>query len=193
MAYNAGSGRVLDDLEDFDGPDDDTADDGVPITTFVLSSAFPNAMDIGVLVGDDAGEGAMVFTRPSKNNFGENMPNFKTAMTNMAEIDGYIAAALVDGDSGMPLAHHSSSTGFNVEAAAAANTEVVRTKRKAMKMLGLTDTIDDILITLSTQYHLIRPMKTRPTVFFYLALDRSKANLALARMKLAETERDLVF
>ena len=190
MAYNAGSGRVLD---DFDSPDDDTVEDGVSTGTFVLASAVPDAVDIGVLVGDEAGDGAVVFKRPFKNNLGENMPNFKSAMTNMAEIDGYIAAALVDGDSGMPLAHHSSSTAFNVEAAAAANTEVVRTKRKAMKMLGLADTIDDILITLTTQYHLIRPMKTRPTVFFYLALDRSKANLALARMKLAETERDLVF
>ncbi len=80
-----------------------------------------------------------------------------------------------------------------LEVAGAANTEVVRAKRKAAKSLGLKDDIEDILITLGKQYHLIRPLRSRSSVFFYVALDRTRANLALARIALADVEKDLQF
>ena len=36
-----------------------------------------------------------------------------------------------------------------------------------------------------------RPLRTRSTLFFYVALDRSRANLAMARIALADVEKDL--
>ena len=80
---------------------------------------------------------------------------------------------------------------INLEVAAAANTEVVRSKRKAVKALNLRDDIEDILISLGKQYHLIRPVRSRPSLFYYLVLDRSRSNLAMARYTLAETEREI--
>jgi hypothetical protein len=102
-------------------------------------------------------------------------------------IDGAIAAAVVDYGSGMALGATSMSKDLDVTVAAAANTEVVRAKLRTMEMLGLNDTIEDILITLGRQYHLLRPLHTRAGagLFLYLALDRSRANLALARHHLA--------
>ncbi|MFO1202654.1 MAG: hypothetical protein U1E58_08450 [Tabrizicola sp.] len=62
---------------------------------------------------------------------------------------------------------------FDLEAASAANTESGRlAKNRAIKILGLDDGIEDILITLGKQYHLIRPMEQTPTIFLYVALDR---------------------
>lgn len=116
--------------------------------------------------------------------------NFKDALTKLNQLDGFVGAALVDSESGMLLGQEGGN-GINLEVAAAGNTEVVRAKRKAMTNLNIKDGIEDILITLGRQYHLIRPLRSRTTLFFYLALDRGRANLAMARLTLADVEKDL--
>ncbi|HEY1098336.1 MAG TPA: roadblock/LC7 domain-containing protein [Myxococcota bacterium] len=114
----------------------------------------------------------------------------KEALPKLTEIDGFVGACIVDSSSGMMLASAGGGS-INLEVAAAGNTEVVRAKRKTMKSLGLNDSIEDILITLSKQYHLIRPLQSNDALFIYLALDKGKANLAMARHALASVEKDL--
>jgi hypothetical protein len=77
---------------------------------------------------------------------------------------------------------------------AAGNTEVVRAKMRTVESLHLNDSVEDILITLNTQYHLIRLLRNPDgahKLFLYLVLDRSKANLALARHHLKRIEAEL--
>ncbi|MGV3621575.1 MAG: hypothetical protein ACO1OB_12195 [Archangium sp.] len=120
------------------------------------------------------------------------MASPKEALPRLMEIDGALGACIVDSNSGMMLAASGNGAGgLNLEVAAAGNTEVVRAKRKTMKALNLNDNIDDILITLGKQYHLIRPLASNDALFIYLALDKSKANLAMARHNLASIEKDL--
>lgn len=116
--------------------------------------------------------------------------NVKDSLGRLNAIDGFVGAALVDSESGMLLGQEGGG-GLNLEVAAAGNTEVVKSKRKTMTNLGLRDGIEDILITLGKQYHIIRPLRSRPTLFFYVALDRTRANLAMARLTLADVEKDL--
>lgn len=116
--------------------------------------------------------------------------NIKDSLSKLNNLDGFVGAALVDAESGMLLGSEGGG-GMNLEVAAAGNTEVVRAKRKTMNNLGLKDAVEDILITLGKQYHLIRPLRSRSTLFFYVALDRSRANLAMARITLADVEKDL--
>jgi hypothetical protein len=103
----------------------------------------------------------------------------KEAMT----IEGALGAAVVDYTSGMSLGAISTSKELDLTVAAAGNTEVVRAKMRTMEMLNMTDSIEDILITLGKQYHLIRPLTNRAGagLFLYFALDKSRANLAMAR------------
>lgn len=92
----------------------------------------------------------------------------------------------------MVLAQDGGSSQFNMEIAGAGNAEVVKSKRRAAQAIGLKDDIEDILITLGKQYHLIRPMRSRPALFVYLAIDRARANLAMARFALADAEKNMV-
>lgn len=121
------------------------------------------------------------------------MSNMDLALKDMMVIDGAIGAAVVDYNSGMALGMLGSSKALDLQVAAAGNTEVVRAKLRTMESLGLDEEIEDILITQSGQYHIIRPMTGRKSrgLFLYLALDRTRGNLALARHRLRSIEEDL--
>lgn len=121
------------------------------------------------------------------------MTNMDLALKDMMGIDGAIGAAVVDYGSGMALGMLGSSKNLDLQIAAAGNTEVVRAKLRTIEQLQLKDDIEDVLITLSGQYHIIRPMTGRKSkgLFLYIALDRGRANLALARHRLKGIEEDL--
>jgi len=118
-----------------------------------------------------------------------NMANVQNTLQAIMGIDGALAAALVDWESGLTLG--TVGTGINIELAAAGNTNVVRSKLAVMKDLKLKGGIEDILITLTDQYHLIRVLESNPHLFLYVALSRGQANLGMARHKLAAIEHEL--
>ncbi|XVQ11621.1 hypothetical protein ACQP1W_03290 [Spirillospora sp. CA-255316] len=121
------------------------------------------------------------------------MSNLDVSMKDMMAIDGAIGAAVVDYNSGMALGTLGGSKSLDLQVASAGNTEVVRAKMRTMEQLGIKEDIEDILITLSGQYHVIRPVTGRKGkgLFLYLALDRGRANLALARHQLKQIEENL--
>ncbi|MGN6106086.1 MAG: hypothetical protein ACTHU0_13345 [Kofleriaceae bacterium] len=97
-----------------------------------------------------------------------------------AEIPGFIAGALVDIESGMTLGTKSLRPDFDLTAASAYNSEMVKQKQKIMRALSLKTTLEDMLITLGDQIHLIKLVS--PTTFIYLAADRASSNLAIVRV-----------
>jgi CheY-like chemotaxis protein len=136
-------------------------------------------------------EPAVAAMEPLGEMFGGIMANLKESLAKLSEIEGFIGACVVDSSSGMMLGSEGGGS-FNLEMAAAGNTEVVRAKRKTINALGLKDGIEDILITLGKQYHLIRPLTVKDGLFAYLVLDKGRSNLALARHTLTEVEKSLV-
>ncbi len=109
-------------------------------------------------------------------------------ISKLNDIEGFIGGCLVDSDSGLMLASEAGNGTLDLETAGAANMEVVRAKNAAMKALGLKDHIEDVLISLGSQYHLIRPLASNSDVFVYVALDRKKSNLGMARLAVKDVE-----
>ena len=120
--------------------------------------------------------------------------NIETALKEAMALEGAVGVALVDWESGMTLGTLGGGKYLDLDLAAAGNTEVIRAKMRTTESLRLDDTIEDILITLGKQYHLIRLIKNASGaqgLFLYLVLDRSKSNLALARHHLKRIETEL--
>jgi hypothetical protein len=120
--------------------------------------------------------------------------NIEVALKEAMSIDGALGVCLVDWESGMSLGALGGGKHLDLDVAAAGNTEIVRAKMRTMESLRLDDTIEDILVTLGKQYHLVRLLKSARNaqgLFLYLVLDRSRANLALARHSLKRIESEI--
>ncbi|MAE84211.1 MAG: hypothetical protein CMB80_15830 [Flammeovirgaceae bacterium] len=103
--------------------------------------------------------------------------------------DGIHAISVVEIASGMSLGSFSDGT-LDPDVASAYNVEVIKSKLKAIDALGLKDKIDDVLITLDSQYHLIN-CTDKGTHMIYLAADKKKANLALLRAVVAKGKKEI--
>jgi predicted regulator of Ras-like GTPase activity (Roadblock/LC7/MglB family) len=118
------------------------------------------------------------------------MSSLDATLNSLMTVSGALVAAVVDYNSGLLLG--SRGNALDVEVAAAGNTEVVRAKMRTMKELGILGGIEDMLITLDNQYHIIRPCQSSKGLFIYLVINRETGNLALARRKVQEADQTLV-
>ncbi|MFI6658885.1 hypothetical protein ACIBL8_25510 [Streptomyces sp. NPDC050523] len=111
----------------------------------------------------------------------------------LTAVEGSLGAAVVDYTSGMALGTLGGGKDLDLTIAAAGNTDVVRAMARTMEQVRLKSSIEDILITLEKQYHLIRLIAARSGngLFLYLVLDKQRANLAMARHQLKRVEEQL--
>ena len=117
------------------------------------------------------------------------MATVNETIADLLAIDGATAVAIVDSSSGMVLGK--GGTGLNLDVAAASTTEMLRAQMKTMKSLGLKDKLEDFLITLASQIHIIHPLAEKPSLYIYVAVDTAKGNLAMARYRINEIEIEL--
>ncbi len=117
------------------------------------------------------------------------MSNIDQSLQELMQVDGAMGTCIVDYMSGMVLGM--TGGGVDLELAAAGNSQVVKAKVATMRSLGIKGEIEDMLITLESQLHILRPTAKHEDLFIYLVLDKSKANLALARRKVQSVEKTL--
>ena len=105
-------------------------------------------------------------------------------------VNGFIAVAVTEIESGLSYGNLTADPSFDPELAAAYNLEVVKAKLSAVKALNLNQDIEDILITLSNQIHII-DISPNKKFMIYLAADASKANLGMTRAILRKHKLEL--
>jgi hypothetical protein len=116
--------------------------------------------------------------------------SIKDSLDEIMDIDGAVGAAIVDYENGMTLGTIGGRN-LDMELAGSGNTEVVRAKKNIIHDLEIDEEIQDILISLDNQYHLIRMCENHENVFIYLAIDRSQGNLGLARRSIDKIDEKL--
>ncbi|MEN2399061.1 hypothetical protein GKZ90_0004700 [Flavobacterium sp. MC2016-06] len=105
-------------------------------------------------------------------------------------IPGYIATAVTEIKSGISYYSDSAVAGFDPELASAFNLEVVKAKLNAISALGLKQAIDEIMISLTDQIHII-DISENNEYFIYLAVDSKVANLGLTRALLNKYKKEI--
>lgn len=146
----------------------------------VLMEAARLLDERGITVGDAAADGTSAAAL---------QPDVQEALDEAMEIDGALGVALIDSTSGMSLGTAGGSKTLNVELAGAGAADFVRAEARVMAAAGVKDTVEDVMITLGKQYHLIRFLGPDFHVFLYIVLDREQSNLGMARHKLAAIGR----
>jgi hypothetical protein len=144
----------------------------------VLMEAARLLDERGISGGDAAAEDA-----------DETQPTVQGALEDAMEIEGALGVALIDSASGLSLGTAGGSKTLNVELAGAGAADFVRAEARAMAAAGVKDAIEDVMITLGKQYHLIRFLGPDLHAFVYIVLDRERANLGMARHRLAAIGR----
>ena len=100
-------------------------------------------------------------------------------------VPGYIGVCVAEMSTGDSLVADSSDSEFDPAMASAYNVQIINEKRKAIEVLGLNQTLHDIQFNLDSHIHLVNIFPSGD-YFIYLALEESKANLAITR-KLLKT------
>lgn len=119
------------------------------------------------------------------------MASIAEILAEAMRIDGAIGAAIADWRLSQCLGSAGGGAQIDIEVAAISNCSVLAAKMALLHKLGREDTIHDILVTLEDQIHLIRPLRRCASLFLYVALDRGRTNLAIARHRLGKLEADL--
>jgi len=117
------------------------------------------------------------------------LDQFKEDMSK--NIPGFIAVSVTEVSSGVCYVSLSKKSDFDPEIASAFNLEVAKAKMKAIEALGLKSNIQDIIITLTDQIHII-DLSEHGDYFIYLAVDSSSANLGMTRALLKKYKKDIV-
>lgn len=118
--------------------------------------------------------------------------NVRDNLGRLERAEGFLSAALIDMDKNACLAAVDTGHASQLEALVSGHVDLVQAKRRTIEKLNLEDDLEDIVISLGREYHLVRLVRRQPRLFFFLTLDRARANLAMARYLLSDVEKDIV-
>lgn len=125
-----------------------------------------------------------------KSNSSSTFRSVKEKIKTIMDLDGVLAASIVDISTGMPIAQDSKSN-VDVESYCAYMVEVVKSHKKFLNKLNIKDKIEDIVINLNNNYHIVTFVLKQDNLFIYVILDKENSNLGMTRIVLGKIEEEL--
>jgi hypothetical protein len=118
----------------------------------------------------------------------ETLPLHALVLQRTREIEGYLAACMFLASNGGVVCHDGS---IDLRPATSLTAEAMRLKQKTIDDMGMDDEAEDLLITSTNQYHLLRRLHSEVPAFIYLVLDRNRSNPIMAKLALENAVRSL--
>lgn len=128
--------------------------------------------------------------RTSSSQESNDVLDVEDTLAEIMDLDGAVGAAIVDYENGMTFGTVGGRN-LDMELAGAGTSEVVRSERNLIHDLRLNERIEDILISLKGQYHLVQMCQHHENVFIYLVINRDQGNLGLARRSINKVDEQL--
>lgn len=129
-------------------------------------------------------------TPPKRSASSSGFKSIKEKIKTIMDLDGVIAASIVDISTGMPIAQDSKSN-VDIESYCAYMVEVVKSHKKFLNKLNIKDKIEDIVINLNNNYHIVTFVLKQDNLFIYVVLDKENSNLGMTRIVLGKIEEEL--
>jgi CheY-like chemotaxis protein len=169
------------------------------LRTMVLPEATPHTItrDFEGLLLDAlrvVDESSQLASEWNLDDFGEpavtRRPHMQIFVDRLRKIDGYTASCLVDSTTGVILGVDGYVEGVEMQAAVEGFAELYRLKRDAVRAFVPDDDIDNIVITMSRQLHVLHAVAADKSCFLYVIVERL-GNLAHVTHALAAAEAAL--
>jgi CheY-like chemotaxis protein len=134
---------------------------------------------------DEVGSGLQVKVDPSVSGHGERGSEAEM-LERMRHIDGYVASCIALASDGELLG---ADGALDLSEVSSLSAEILRRAQETIADMGLDEEVQEILVTGSRQYHLLRNLPSVHSSFVHLVLDRDLTNPAMAKLSLAKTVR----
>jgi len=118
----------------------------------------------------------------------DSLPPHALVLQRTREIEGYLAACMFLASNGGVVCFDGS---IDLRPATSLTAEAMRRKQKTIDDMGMDDEAEDLLMTCTNQYHLLRRLHSEVPAFIYLVLDRNRSNPIMAKLALENAVRSL--
>ncbi len=116
--------------------------------------------------------------------------DINNALSQLLELKGSMATSIIDWEDDIILGTEN-KVNFDITTASKGNGKVMRSTLKMLNDTNPESQVEDILITLTDQIHIIHIINSHPELCLYIILDSQKANMALARTKIGLIAKEL--
>jgi len=119
---------------------------------------------------------------------------YEAMLAQVREIDGFALACLIDASTGMILGSVQDDDDLSPPVAAAGAADVASALSLMTAALAIDGEVQDVIVTLSSHYHLIRLLQAGPgqQLLLLVTLDRRQANLGMAHHEIRNVSISLV-
>jgi predicted regulator of Ras-like GTPase activity (Roadblock/LC7/MglB family) len=117
----------------------------------------------------------------------------RNSLADLLGLEGLLFCAVVDATNGSVVARElREGDDADVDRAAASCAKLLQAHKLSARSLGMNDHVEEVTVGSGSRHQLIRVLSRHPERFIFVLLNKQRANLSLARFKLAELDRALV-